>query len=38
MSRELPLSHYAKRAVLIGHQLGDEDHHLQRFMTLPRAG
>jgi alkylation response protein AidB-like acyl-CoA dehydrogenase len=36
MSRELPLSHYAKRAVLIGHQLGDEDHHLQRFMDLTR--
>ena len=37
MSRELPLSHYAKRAVLIGHQLGDEDHHLQRFIDLTRV-
>jgi len=37
MSRELPLSHYAKRAVLIGHQLGDEDYHLQRYMDLVRA-
>ena len=31
---ELPLAHYAKRLVMIDHQFGDEDHHLQRFMAL----
>ncbi|CAM3814064.1 acyl-CoA dehydrogenase family protein [Polaromonas hydrogenivorans] len=34
MSWELPLAHYAKRLVMIDHQLGDEDHHLQRFIAL----
>lgn len=34
MTWELPLAHYAKRLVLIDHQLGDEDHHLQRFIAL----
>ncbi len=34
MTWELPLSHYAKRLVLIDHQFGDEDHHLGRFMAL----
>lgn len=34
MTWELPLSHYAKRLVMIDHQLGDEDHHLARYMTL----
>lgn len=34
MTWELPLSHYAKRLILIGHQLGDEDHHLARFSAL----
>ena len=28
MTWELPLAHYAKRLVMIDHQLGDEDHHL----------
>lgn len=37
MTWELPVSHYAKRLTLIGHQLGDEDHHLERFITLGRA-
>lgn len=36
MTWELPLSHYAKRLVMIGHQLGDEDDHLGRFMELGR--
>lgn len=36
MTWELPLSHYAKRLVMIDHQLGDEDHHLARFMALGR--
>lgn len=37
MTWELPLSHYAKRLTMIGHQLGDEDHHLARFTTLGHA-
>ncbi len=37
MTWELPLSHYAKRLVMIDHQLGDEDHHLARFMALGRG-
>ncbi|WP_176598244.1 MULTISPECIES: acyl-CoA dehydrogenase family protein [Sphingobium] len=36
MTMELPLSHYAKRLMMIGHQLGDEDHHLERFIDLGR--
>ncbi|HZY19272.1 MAG TPA: acyl-CoA dehydrogenase [Ramlibacter sp.] len=34
MTWELPLPHYAKRLVMIDHQLGDEDHHLARFIAL----
>ena len=34
MTWELPLAHYAKRLVMIDHELGDEDHHLERFVTL----
>lgn len=34
MTWELPLPHYAKRLVMIDHQLGDEDHHLQRYIDL----
>ncbi len=34
MTWELPLAHYAKRLVMIDHQFGDEDHHLQRFIAL----
>lgn len=37
MTWELPLGHYAKRLTMIGHQLGDEDHHLARFIALGRA-
>ena len=37
MTWELPLSHYAKRLVMIDHQLGDEDHHLARYMRLGSA-
>lgn len=37
MTWELPLSHYAKRLTMIGHQLGDEDHHLGRYIALGRA-
>src|SRR5574343_648578 len=38
MTWELPLSHYAKRLVMIDHQLGDEDHHLARYMALGAEG
>ncbi|BCN38171.1 acyl-CoA dehydrogenase [Alicycliphilus denitrificans] len=34
MTWELPLSHYAKRLVMIDHQLGDEDHHLARYIDF----
>ena len=34
MTWELPMPHYAKRLVMIDHQLGDEDHHLARFIGL----
>lgn len=34
MTWELPVSHLAKRLMMIGHQLGDEDHHLARFIEL----
>lgn len=37
MTWELPLSHYAKRLILLGHQLGDDDHHLARYIALGRA-
>ena len=37
MTWELPLSHYAKRLVMIDHQFGDEDHHLARFIALTQA-
>jgi alkylation response protein AidB-like acyl-CoA dehydrogenase len=31
---EVPVAHYAKRLVMIDHELGDEDFHLQRFIAL----
>jgi alkylation response protein AidB-like acyl-CoA dehydrogenase len=37
MTWELPLPHYAKRLVMIDHQLGDEDHHLERYIALGRT-
>jgi alkylation response protein AidB-like acyl-CoA dehydrogenase len=37
MTWELPLSHYAKRLIMIGHQLGDEDHHLERYIKLSQV-
>jgi alkylation response protein AidB-like acyl-CoA dehydrogenase len=37
MTWELPLSHYAKRLVMIDHQLGDEDFHLERYIALGKA-
>lgn len=37
MTWELAMTHFAKRLVMINHQLGDEDHHLARFAALGRA-
>src|SRR3546814_11049308 len=37
MTWELPVSHFAKRLTMIGHQLGAEDHHLARFIKLGQA-
>ena len=37
MTWELPLAHFAKRLVMIDHEFGDEDHHLQRYMSLRAA-
>jgi alkylation response protein AidB-like acyl-CoA dehydrogenase len=37
MTWELPLAHYAKRLVMIDHQLGDEDFHLERYIALGQA-
>ena len=37
MTAELELSHYAKRAIMIDHDLGDADHHLSRYIALTAA-
>jgi alkylation response protein AidB-like acyl-CoA dehydrogenase len=37
MTWEYPLSHYAKRLIMIDHQLGDTDYHLERFVALGAA-
>jgi hypothetical protein len=37
MTWDLPAAHYAKRLVMIDHQLGDEDFHLERYIELGRA-
>ena len=37
MTWELPLAHYAKRLVMIDHQLGDEDQQLARYIALGRT-
>jgi alkylation response protein AidB-like acyl-CoA dehydrogenase len=36
MTWEFAVSHYAKRLIMIGHELGDEDYHLERFIELGR--
>lgn len=36
MTWELPMSHYAKRITMLNQLLGDDDHHLARFMQLTR--
>ncbi|MEC9433255.1 MAG: acyl-CoA dehydrogenase family protein [Pseudomonadota bacterium] len=37
MTQELDVSHYAKRAMMIDHQLGDADFHLGRYIALSAA-
>ena len=37
MTWELAMTHFAKRLVLINHQLGDEDYHLARYIALGKA-
>lgn len=34
MTWEYPVGHFAKRLVMIDHQFGDTDHHLERFIAL----
>jgi alkylation response protein AidB-like acyl-CoA dehydrogenase len=36
MTWELPLSHYAKRLTMLTLELGDDDHHLERYVALGR--
>lgn len=36
MTWEFALPHYCKRVVMIDHTLGDEDHHLARYISLSR--
>jgi len=38
MTWEYPVSHYAKRLVMIDHQLGDTDHHLERLIVQLQTG
>jgi alkylation response protein AidB-like acyl-CoA dehydrogenase len=38
MTWEYSFAHYAKRLILINHQLGDDDHHLEAFAGLVEAG
>ena len=37
LTDELPVSHYFKRATVIGRHFGDTDHHLSRFMRATGA-
>lgn len=37
MTWEYSFAHYAKRLVMINHQLGDDDHHLEQFASLLQA-
>ncbi|MDX1633949.1 MAG: acyl-CoA dehydrogenase [Marinobacter sp.] len=37
MTWEYSFAHYAKRLIMINHQLGDDDHHLERFAALLQA-
>lgn len=37
MTWELPMSHYAKRLTMLNHVMGDDDHHLMRYIALGQA-
>lgn len=37
MTWEYNFAHYAKRLIMINHQLGDDDFHLERYATLLKA-
>lgn len=37
MTWEYSLAHHAKRLVMLSHQLGDDDHHLQAYAALLRS-
>jgi len=37
MSWEMPLSHFAKRLIMLDHVLGDEDAHMARYLKLASA-
>ncbi len=37
MTWDYALPHYAKRLTMIDHQLGDADHHLERFIAFSKA-
>ena len=37
MTWEYAVGHFAKRIIMIDHQMGDADHHLERFIRLSRA-
>ena len=37
MTWEYAVGHFAKRIIMIDHQMGDADHHLERFIKLSRA-
>ncbi|NOX74182.1 MAG: pimeloyl-CoA dehydrogenase small subunit, partial [Alphaproteobacteria bacterium] len=37
MTWEHSLGHFAKRLIMIGHELGDEDYHLTRYIALGKV-
>lgn len=38
MTQEYALSHFARRLIMVDHEFGDTDHHLERFIALSQAG
>lgn len=37
MTQEYALAHYARRLVMVDHEFGDTDHHLERFIALSKV-
>jgi len=37
MTQEYALAHYARRLVMVDHEFGDTDHHLERFIALSQV-